>query len=540
MRSTNPARALAALILAATLIRLGFAAATGLGVDESYMVAAGRTISLGYFDHPPAAWWLSWGAAHLFGSEAPVVVRLPFILLFALSSWLVARLTLAVTADGGPADGRAAAGGAAAAGTANGRVGNAGAPDAGAVDGRTADTVTADGWAAVWAVLALNVSPVFGVTTATWVLPDGPLDCALLGAALCLVHAVQAPGTAWRWWIGAGLCAGLALFSKYSAGLVILGALAFLLADRRGRAWLGRPQPWVAGLLALAVFAPVLAWNATHGWASFAFQGDRAVGLRFHPLAPLTVWAGEALFVLPWLWVPMLLVWLPALGWPRRPVPTAHRLLAWLAAPPILLFALIAAWSSQRILFHWAAPGYLMLFPLLGRWLAARGGRGWLRRAAGATVGLVLAVLAVIGTDLRLDWLGPVLPHLVRHDPTAEGIDWLSVRQALAARGLLPPGTIVAVPNWRDAGKLGYALGPGVTVTCLNRDSRQFGFAAPARRFVGQDMLLLAVEHAGSAVAALAGDFASVTPLPPAPIQLRGRVLGQVSVYRAQDLRHWP
>jgi 4-amino-4-deoxy-L-arabinose transferase-like glycosyltransferase len=74
------------LILIATAMRLGFGWALGLGVDESYMVAAGRTLNLGYFDHPPASWWLAWGAAHLLGSEAPVVVRLPFILLFALSS----------------------------------------------------------------------------------------------------------------------------------------------------------------------------------------------------------------------------------------------------------------------------------------------------------------------------------------------------------------------------------------------------------------------------------------------------------------------
>src|SRR5215213_4033268 len=106
------------LILAASALRLAFGTALGLGVDESYMVSAGRVVSLGYFDHPPAAWWLSWGAAHLFGSEAPVVVRLPFILLFALSTWLMARLAAVAS------------------------------PQAG-----------------LWAAVLLNLSPVFGVTT---------------------------------------------------------------------------------------------------------------------------------------------------------------------------------------------------------------------------------------------------------------------------------------------------------------------------------------------------------------------------------------
>jgi hypothetical protein len=84
---------IAGLIVGTTLIRLAFATTTGLGVDESYMVTAGRVLSLGYFDHPPASWWLSWGAAHLFGTEAPWAVRLPFVLLFAVSQHLLFRIT---------------------------------------------------------------------------------------------------------------------------------------------------------------------------------------------------------------------------------------------------------------------------------------------------------------------------------------------------------------------------------------------------------------------------------------------------------------
>src|SRR5580693_1862993 len=85
-------RQLILLIVITTALRLAFGAAIGLGVDESYMVSAGRVLSLGYFDHPPASWWLSWASTHLFGSEAPIVARLPFILLFALTTWLMTRL----------------------------------------------------------------------------------------------------------------------------------------------------------------------------------------------------------------------------------------------------------------------------------------------------------------------------------------------------------------------------------------------------------------------------------------------------------------
>ncbi len=298
--------------------------------------------------------------------------------------------------------------------------------------------------------MAFNLSPVFGVTTASWVLPDGPLDCALLGAALCLLHALAARHAAWRWWAGAGLCAGLALFSKYTAVLTILGAIAYLLASPHRR-WLVRPQPYLAGLIALAVFAPVIAWNAAHHWASFAFQGDRAAGLDFRPGQPFVVLAGEALFVLPWIWLGMLAA---VASLTRRGLSSGEGLLCALAAPPIVAFALVALWSSHRVLFHWAAPGYLMLFPLLGAWLAARPRLAV--RGLAATAAIVLAGVLTVATDVRFDWLHAAFAR----DPIIEAIDWTSVRDELHARGLLPPGTVVGVPDWRDAGKIAYALGP--------------------------------------------------------------------------------
>jgi 4-amino-4-deoxy-L-arabinose transferase-like glycosyltransferase len=470
-------RQIVLLILITAALRLAFAAATGLGVDESYMVATGRELSLGYFDHPPAAWWLSWAASHLTGSDAPVVVRLPFILLFALTTWLMARLGEAV---GGPRAG-------------------------------------------FWAAVTMNLSPVFGVTSATWVLPDGPLDCALTGAALCLMRALPAKRwTAWGYWCGAGICGGLAMFAKYSAVLTIAGAFLFLILHQGPRRWLHHWHPFVAVLIALLIFSPVYIWNVDHHWASFDFQAARAGGWRFHPLAPLTTLGGEALFVLPWFWLPMV-----ALGARGFRSGWRDQMLAWLAAPPIVIFALISVWSSQRVLFHWAAPGYLMLFPLLGRLVATH----WERRGVGAaivgTAAFCVVSVTAIGTQLQFDWLHAVMPA---NDPTAEGLDWTSLRDDLAARGLLHPGAVVGVPNWRDAGKIAYGLGPDVTVICLNEDSRQFGFADPAAEWTGADVLLLVVDHPGTTLAALSGMFRQIDPLPPSAVTLRGRTLHVVTV----------
>ena len=483
----TPAGGVTVLILATFLARLLFAASLGLGIDESYMVAAGRQLRLGYFDHPPIAWWLAWAAAHLAGSDRPIVVRLPFIALFALTTWLMFRITAALF---------------------------------GARAGR-------------WAAVLANLCPVIGVTAGTWVLPDGPLFAALLGAALCLIAALPAEGrAAWGWWLGAGICAGLALSSKYSAALTILGAIGFLLTERESRRWLLRPHPYVAGLAALVVFTPVLIWNARHGWVSFLFQGGRAEG-RFNPLGPVLTLAGGALFLLPWGWLPLVVCGFDALR--RGPADKGRWLLLCLAAPPIIFFTLISLRS--RVLFHWAAPGYLMLLPLLGDAIA----RGqWSRRWLAATAAIVVLGAAFAGSEVRFNWLPLTIGDFrLGEDPALAAVDWTSLRTELAERGLLDrPRTVVAATRWLDAGKIDYALGGRVPVICLGSDPREYGIIAPVGDYAGADVLIVAPGISPAAIAARFGKlFDSIDTLAPATVLHDGRPALSLPLYLGHRLR---
>ena len=66
-----------------------------LGFDESYMLGNARQFLWGYVDQVPMHLWMAGAARVVFGSEAPVFVRLPFILFFAGSTWLMYRLCAA-------------------------------------------------------------------------------------------------------------------------------------------------------------------------------------------------------------------------------------------------------------------------------------------------------------------------------------------------------------------------------------------------------------------------------------------------------------
>ena len=484
-------RLLGLLIAGTALLRLLAAAGLGLGIDESYMVASGRTLHLGYFDHPPLSWWLARGAAALLGSEQPVAVRLPFVALFSLSTFLVYRLGAL-----------------------------AGSPAAG-----------------LWAAVALNLAPVLGLTTGGWVLPDGPLVCALLGAAYCLMRALPAD-RGWGWWLGAGGCAGLALLSKYSAVLTLAGAALYLLTSPVHRRWLARPQPWAAAAFAAALFAPVLAWNATHGWASFAFQGGRAMAYKLNLAGPLLVLAGSALFLLPWIWAGLMV----ALGRGLRAGPQAWRswLLCWLALPPILLFAVVALWS-RHVLFHWPVPGYLFLFPLLGGELERfhRLRPVLLRRATVGTAALLVVALLVTVAELRWHWLGAVAPGF---DPAVQALDWTPLRDELDRRGLLRrPASVIAGSSWWVTGKTDYALGGDPPVICLNADAREYRFVAGPQAYLGQDVLLVGPTLDPAAAATGYGRlFDSIDTLSPALLRFPGRPVVSIPLYLGHRLHLLP
>ena len=194
------------------------------------------------------------------------------------------------------------------------------------------------------------------------------------------------------------------------------------------RRWLRRPQPWIAAGIALSALIPVVVWNTAHGWASFPFQGDRTFGLRVRPLAPLATLGGSALFLLPWIGL-MLAVAAARAGRTGRARPDTWLLLC-CGGPAILLSAAAALWSARPVPFHWAAPGYLMLFPLLGD-LVVRlepGRRRLVSAGAAATGLLVVSTAAMLAMQKKWNWLPLGFP-----DPLADAVAWTSLREGVPA-----------------------------------------------------------------------------------------------------------
>jgi 4-amino-4-deoxy-L-arabinose transferase-like glycosyltransferase len=350
--SGSPPASLIAVVGVTLALRLAVGGLTHLTEDEAYYRLWSFAPAFGYFDHPPMiAWWI-WLGRQVAGDTALGVRLLP-ILASAAASFLVfdmARL----------------------AGAARDVAGRAG----------------------IWFNAALLV-----LAGGFLAVPDA---AASLFWALTLWCALRAKSAS-AWWLSAGLAAGLACLSKYSALFIGPGMFLWLVASPEGRRTLKTPGPWLALVVAAAVFAANVAWNASHGWLTFAKQFGRIAPHAFAPRYLVEFLLGQALLL-----NPLLAAFMVRALARRRPGGLD-------LAPFVLVSAPFAAYLvihslHDRVQAHWPAP----LYPAAAI-LAASAADAWPRLArwvapVGFSFGvLLLALLAAPGSLLgRYDGALPI------------------------------------------------------------------------------------------------------------------------------------
>lgn len=398
-----------------TGLRLLVAATAPLAPDEAYYWVWSRALAPGYLDHPPMiALWIAAGTA-LAGDSAlgvrllgPIGAAIGSVMLFDAGRRLF------------------------------------------------------DARAGLAAALLLNATLLLGIGAVT-ATPDTPL-LLFWTASLWAAARAEAGGDG-RWWLLVGLCAGGALLSKYTAALLGIGLVLWLLLHPAARGWLRTPWPWTGGGLALLCFAPVIAWNAAHGWASFAKQGGRA--------ADAAGWAprylGELLGSQLGLATPLVFVLCVAgsVLAARRLREARFALLAALILPGAVLFLWQA--SGDRVQGNW--PAILYPAAALAAGALAAPWQRWVMPAA--ALGFAITGLASLQASLAPF----ALPR--RYDPTlirTGGFEALAA--AIAARG----PAFVAGDDYALISRLAFSLPPRVAVYAIGArwDLFELPRAAPA------------------------------------------------------------
>lgn len=503
-------RALGILIVSSALLRLLGAIYLGLGNDEAYHWLYASHPALGYYDHPPMMAWIEMLGLALPGAGASAwALRIGFIALFAGSTWLLARVTARYY-------------------------------------GERAGFVAA---------LALNLTGYYGLAASTFALPDGPLLFFWVLSMDRLSIALGGGGercpamrsTAIKGllpWLWVGLAWGGAMLSKYHGVFLPLGTALYLMLHRPARRWLANPGPYLAGVVGLLVFSPVIVWNATHGWASFLFQGGRALGgAMLRPDHLMLALLAQAMYLFPWIWVPLVVIlFLGCRNWRR--IGAADRLWLALAVAPLGVFTLVACF--RPVLPHWGLIGLVSLFPILGRnWsarLAARPGPTRRVLTAGAIFSVVFLAFTIVEYRYGFlqrgrDGLGGLID--ASRDPTLDLYGWDQVAEQIRKlRFVDKAGTFLFTRFWYQSAQLAHALDGKHPVLCYNADDpRGFAFWSSPDDWVGHDGILVVVGEPEAMARYYGRWFSRVERVSDFWVERAGKPVRRIGIYRCIQQR---
>ena len=389
---------------AVTVVLVVFAGGYGYHRDELYFLEAGHHLAWSYADQGPVTPLV----ARLMSDIAPgslTVLRIPS----AIAAGLVVLLTGLLAGElGGRPRARALAATCAAVGTIV------------LFNGHLLSTSTLD--LLVW-------------TLVSWL----------------VVRAVRTGDN--RLWPVAGVVLGLGLLNKPLPAFLAVGLLAGVLIAGPRRL-LRNPWVWSGAAIALVLWSPWIAWQASNGWPQIAVSRSIAAGNSTSSQPWWAIVPFQVLLVSPVL-APVWIAGLVRLF--RDPAVRPYRFLAW-------------AWVVLAVVFMASAgkPYYLagLLPALLGAGAVAvdgwldRGRRG-LRRGL---IGIALVGSAVVSAIIAL----PLVPadragQVVATNPdVGETIGWPRFTQTIADVYRHVPGAVILTSNYGEAGAIdryGPALG---------------------------------------------------------------------------------
>jgi hypothetical protein len=479
---------LAAVIGAFLVLRLVLAATAPLLPQEAYYWTWSRYPALSYFDHPPLASYAIGVTTAVFG-QTTFGVKSAAVLWSLGWNVLWARLIL---------------------------------------------DAYRDERLAAWSLLALNLTLIyellgFGPT------PDGPLLFAWIGA-IWAIQRVAATGLG-RWWLVAGVFTGLACVGKYTGALIPVITLVFLLLAPAQRRWLRRPEPYLALLLAAAIFSPVVVWNVQHDGASFAFQSTRRLnemaGLK--PRFFFVLLATQCLVVTPYLFVVSLAAaWRGVREFIARRIDERDLMLLVSALVPIVICAVVSFRANAKI--QWLAPAWWSLIVLAVRHVLARPQA--LRRF---TLGLASsAALVAAGVAVALIPDLPIPGDFNSWSGWSEAADRVDREEAaIRAQGA---DTFVFAPNYKISSLVWFHRSrPERTYAqdILGQRALQFDYFPPGRPLRGATGLLVISDQAQSKVDLdeVATHFATLERIAVLETGALGRKTRTIEIWRGTDYR---
>ncbi len=375
------------------LINAYFNANLDLHYDEAYYWVWSQNLSLSYFDHPPMVAYMIW-LFHFLG-RSEFFVRLPALVCMVITAIYMYKL---------------------------------------------ANKMFNQKVAEITLLLAISWPMLEGVGFI--MTPDSPLVMFWTLTVYCFYVGVFENKVSNIYF--AGIFAGSALLSKYTALLVFPGLFLFLLTSKDYRNILAKKDVYLAFILSIIVFTPVIIWNYQHQWVSFLFQINHGTGGDHHiSFATLFDYLGAQILITG----PCIFLGLVVYLIKFYHKGSFDSRLAFLLWPSLFVFVFFTFCSLfKHMEGNWAAPSYILGIIFLAYMLDITQNK-WVYRLS---VGLILVIMVVAKEPLYLM-------------PSKINAPWLNVffgsKQMLnQAKPYITADTIILACDYGGASKVWYYL----------------------------------------------------------------------------------
>jgi 4-amino-4-deoxy-L-arabinose transferase-like glycosyltransferase len=216
------------------------------------------------------------------------------------------------------------------------------------------------------------------------------------------------------YWVLLGLSIGLGLLTKYAMAFFYPCAFLFLLLSKEYRKLLLTKGPYIAFIISLLVFSPVIIWNVNHDWITFkhtAGQAHIAEGIRIS-LKSFFEFLGSQFGVI----TPLLLILMAVSVWRLRKK-SEGAFLFWFLIPVIAFFLLKS--MQAKVQANWALPGYLSGIVAFSAFYLKR------IHSEGKGIKILIAAAVLLAVIITAMAHYPSILNLpVKQDPTSRLCGW--------------------------------------------------------------------------------------------------------------------
>src|SRR2546423_1878499 len=281
--------------------------------------------------------------------------------------------------------------------------------------------------AGLWAVIAVNVTPIFNIGAFLMTI-DALSVFFWLAAMFTFWLAVEkSPHFSWYWPL-TGLLIGIGFLSKYTNALELVSILLVLAFAPRLRQEFKLPGLYSLLVLFALCTVPPIVWNAQHAWITLVHlrsRGSLEHGFGFHPVEVLSFLGQHFLAYSPFLF--LALAWGVIASWRRVNQQFKVLFLMWFGLPVFLFYLLLSV--NKAAAPNWDGLAFLS-FGLLAIyfWWERLEASVMLRLGAAVAilVGLIMSVIA-----LDTDVVRAAAYNLERNDPSDRMRGWKSATSAL-------------------------------------------------------------------------------------------------------------